>query len=116
MNHAVRAAIASAFIFPGAGHFLLRHYVRGLIFAVPALFIVCMLFINLMQVASSLSAQINTGTVALDPFLLFNKLHLALFESPYWAEGKWVLLASWVLSIVSAYFVGRKRDLAQPTP
>ena len=56
-NQAKRAAILSATIFPGAGLFFLRHYVRGCIFAVPAIVVIIMLFKNLFDVAINFTKQ-----------------------------------------------------------
>lgn len=115
MNNAKRAAIASAFIFPGAGLFMLGHRVRGCIFAVPAAAIIILLLIHLFQVATQLSNELDAkarrGDFGLDIPYLWNTLHGALFESPYWAEGKWLLLAAWLFSIMSSYAVGKKLDL-----
>lgn len=115
MNNAKRAAIASAFIFPGAGLFMLGHRVRGCIFAVPAAVIIILLFINLFSVAIQLSNELDTkaqrGDFGLNIPHLWNTLHAALFESPYWADGKWLLLAAWLFSIMSSYAVGKKLDL-----
>ena len=59
MSTAKRAAILSATIFPGAGLFFLRRYVRGCIFAVPAALIIIMLFKNLFTVAFRLNAELQ---------------------------------------------------------
>ncbi len=113
---AKRAALFSATIFPGAGLFFLRHYVRGCIFALPALLVVIMLFINLFSVAFQLNAELSAeaakGNFALDIGHMWNTLHGAIFASPYWEQGKWILLASWLLSIISSYFAGKKIDIA----
>lgn len=117
MTHAKRAAIASAFIFPGAGLFMLGQRLRGCVFAVPATLIIGLLFINLLQVALQLSNELDAkakrGDFGLDIPYLWNSLHGAVFESPYWAEGKWLLLAAWLFSIMSSYAVGKKRDLEE---
>lgn len=117
MTHAKRAAIASAFIFPGAGLFMLGQRLRGCVFAVPAALIIGLLFINLLQVALQLSNELDAkakrGDFGLDIPYLWNSLHGAVFESPYWAEGKWLLLAAWLFSIMSSYAVGKKRDLEE---
>ncbi|AQT61500.1 hypothetical protein CBP51_12565 [Cellvibrio mixtus] len=115
MTHAKRAAIASAFIFPGAGLFMLGQRWRACVFAVPSAVIIGLLFINLMQVALQLSNELDAkakrGDFGLDLPYLWNTLHSAVFESPYWADGKWLLLAAWLFSIMSSYAVGKKRDL-----
>jgi hypothetical protein len=115
MNTAQRAAIASATIFPGAGLFLLRQYVRGLIFSVPALIIVAMLFMNMLKVSSRISDQLAQQEIPFDVVAIGQQLHLAIFDSPYWQEGKWILLASWLLSIISSYYAGKKIDLQNAT-
>jgi hypothetical protein len=117
MSMANRAAIVSATVFPGAGLFLLRHYVRGLIFAVPATIIIAMLFANVMDVAlklnKELKLQAEMGNFSFDIAHMTTELHAAFFSSPYWSQGKWILLASWILSIISSYFAGKKLDQAQ---
>jgi ABC-type amino acid transport system permease subunit len=113
-SQAKRAAILSATIFPGAGLFFLRRYVRGCVFAIPALIVIVMLFKNLFTVAFQLqdqmAAEAAKGIFMPDISHLWNSLHGALFASPYWQQGKWILLASWVLSIISSYFAGQKVD------
>ncbi len=115
LSYALRAAISSACIFPGAGLFLLRRYVRGCIFAIPAAWIVLMLFANVFSTAFAINAELqrqaDEGNYAFDVVAIFHQLHSALFTSPYWQDGKWILLASWLLSIISSYFVGKKLDM-----
>jgi hypothetical protein len=114
LSNAKRAAILSATLFPGAGLFFLRSYVRGCIFAIPALIIIVMLFKNLIDEAiklnRELAEQAERGNLALDITHLWSSLHSALFTSPYWEQGKWILLASWILSIISSYAAGKKID------
>lgn len=113
-SQANRAAILSATIFPGAGLFFLRHYIRGCIFALPALLVIIMLFKNLFSVAFKLNRELADeaakGNYAFDISHMWNSLHGALFTSPYWEQGKWILLASWIFSIISSYFAGAKTD------
>jgi hypothetical protein len=118
-SQAKRAAILSATIFPGAGLFFLRSYVRGCVFAVPALVVIVMLFKNLFAVAFQLQDQMaleaERGNFMPDISHMWNSLHGAIFSSPYWQQGKWILLASWILSIISSYFAGQKLDQAKRT-
>lgn len=117
MTHAKRAVIASAFIFPGAGLILLGQRLRGCIFALPAAAIIGLLLVNLFQVAAQLSDELKAkaarGDLQLDLPYLWHSLHNAFFSSPYWEQGKWLLLAAWLLSIISSYAVGKKLDLAR---
>ena len=116
LSLAKRAAILSAAIYPGAGLFFLRHYLRGCIFAIPATLIIILLFKNLFDTAVALNKQLAAeaakGNYAIDLGHLWSSLHASLFNSPYWDQGKWILLASWMLSIISSYFAGKKMDIA----
>lgn len=116
LSLAKRAAILSAAIYPGAGLFFLRHYLRGCIFAIPATLIIILLFKNLFDTAVALNKQLAAeaakGNYAIDVGHLWSSLHASLFNSPYWDQGKWILLASWMLSIISSYFAGKKMDIA----
>lgn len=115
----MRAAISSACIFPGAGLFMLRQYLRGCIFAIPAAAIIAMMFKNLFTTAVAINAQLQrqaeAGHFGFDFAIIFQQLHNSIFASPYWQDGKWILLASWLLSIASSYFVGKKFDVQQHT-
>lgn len=115
VSYAMRAAVCSACIFPGAGLFMLRQHLRGCIFAVPAAVILLLLFKDLFAAAfrinDRLKEQAELGNFSFDFIALFHELHGSLFASPYWQDGKWILLASWLLSIASSYFVGKKFDL-----
>ncbi len=115
MSHAKRAAIVSACIFPGAGLLMLREYLRGCIFALPAALIILLLFKNListaLEISRHLDAEAKQGNFAFDVVAIYHQLHAAFFTSPYWDDGKWILLASWFFSILSSYFAGKKRDL-----
>lgn len=117
MSYAKRAAIASACIFPGAGLIMLREWLRGCIFAVPSALIIALLFKNLintaLQISAHLDAEAKRGNFAFDAIGIYHQLHQSFFTSPYWQDGKWMLLASWLLSILSSYFAGKKRDLQQ---
>ncbi|MDF3012998.1 MAG: hypothetical protein K0Q78_1202 [Cellvibrio sp.] len=57
-----------------------------------------------------MAAEAAKGIFMPDISHMWNSLHGALFASPYWQQGKWILLASWVLSIISSYFAGQKVD------
>lgn len=113
MQNAKRAAIASAFIYPGAGLFLLKHYVRGCVFAIPATIVILMLFANLLHVSAELNREIAGQMIS--PALIhmmWVKLHSAFYDAPTWQNGKWLLLASWILSIISSYSAGKQLDVA----
>jgi hypothetical protein len=71
------------------------------------------MMMDLLQAAAALQQDIQGES--LTPALiqhLWTSLHTALYESRALREGIWILLASWVLSIISSYFSGKKQDVA----
>ena len=113
MSQATRAALMSALIFPRAGLLMLRQYRRGLIFALPVLIILIMLFKQLFALATQIGADLNGHPEQLDILQVSEQLHTQIYSSAYWVQGKWIILASWLLSIVSSYANGHQLDLAQ---
>jgi hypothetical protein len=117
MNYAKRAALASLFIFPGGGFFLLKQYVRGVLYAAPAAVVIVLLFKNLIEVTLKISEQLNQniarGNLNIDLISLWSQLHGAFYSSPYWHNGKWILLVTWLLSGIASYYAGKKIDQQQ---
>lgn len=112
MKKATRAALLSSLVFPGLGLIYLRHYVRGSIFAVPAALVLFLFFHFLQQQAALISAELTQHPEQLDIMQIAQQLHSAIYNSSIWQEGRWVLLASWILSIPSSYTLGQKIDRA----
>ena len=110
MTKALRAALLSALVFPGAGLFSLRLYVRGCIFALPAILVLFLFFQFLQQQAALISVELTQHPERLDILQMATQLHDAIYASSVWQEGRWVLLASWILSIISSYTAGQKAD------
>lgn len=112
MKKSVQAALLSALVFPGAGHFMLKKPLPGTAFL--ALFLVGLAFFTLheVQLAMVLVDKIRNGQLAPDPLAI-----AAFLSAPSEAEnfpssalGLYLMLASWVGSMADAYRVGRKAD------
>jgi hypothetical protein len=112
MQKSTKAALYSAFVFPGVGLYWLKQYGRGSIFFIPAL--IAMLYI--MNGLLLVSGEINTkAAINPDIYLDFAFLLSAITSSiakniPYLIQAKWFFIAAWLLSIASSYFVGLSQD------
>jgi uncharacterized membrane protein YfbV (UPF0208 family) len=114
-SFASRAALMSLLLFPGVGLMWLGERVRGAIFAVPVLAIIVMWMRDIWRAAREYTeALVASGAPSFTELYasLFDKTHELLFASVWWQEGKMVLLASWLLSVVSSWVVGKRRDIA----
>ena len=123
MKKAEKAALYSAIVFPGAGLWWLKSYARALVFIVPACItlwhIGTRVFASASKTYFKMQEQAEEGLLAIDPASLTNmyeKLHHDIYASLGAQQQQLnvsiaILIASWICSIVSSYFVGKKIDL-----
>jgi hypothetical protein len=118
MKNALKGALLSGLVFPGLGHVNLKHYKRGialmLIVSVSLLVIVVKAVLQAFTIlekielegrAIEMSTILNATTQAstTSDSLLYNFLLL-------------LIILCWIIGIVDAYRIGKKRDLeAQST-
>ena len=112
MKKSTKAALYSALIFPGAGLYLLTHYVRGSVFFIPALLAILYIINGFRAVMSELSEKLK-----LDPYGLLDitrllhditasiNLHIPLYH-----QAISLFIVSWIISTISSYFAGKKQE------
>lgn len=109
MSKSLKAALLSAFVFPGLGHFYLRSHARGAVLAGLALAALVLVMSNAVDTAMQLSDAILTGELQPDPAAISE----ALARQPPPADAPLVngayaiLLLTWLFGIVDAYRLGR---------
>lgn len=108
MKKSTKAALYSAFVFPGVGLYWLKQYARGSVFFIPALLATLYIMKGLIVVSGELNANIQTNPEAyLDTTFLVNAVMLSVVKNiPYLIQAKWFFVAAWLLSIASSYFAG----------
>lgn len=110
MHKATKAALMSALIFPGCGHFYLKSKLRGAIFTLFSAGCLYVLISFAVKVANDLSERILSGDIALDISSLMAEISSQLNgsggDAPHVASL--LLLACWGISIIDSFIVGRK--------
>lgn len=108
----MKAALLSAFVFPGVGHFLLRKYISGTVLAGTAFAGLYFLIAKTVETALQISEKIQSGEVQLDAATITE-----LVSKPATATDAQllniaaaVLFVSWLIGIVDSYRVGRTQD------
>jgi len=112
MKKPLKAALFSAFIFPGTGHLLLKKYPSAIFFILFACAGLYLLFNDLLSRAKEILEKIQSGEVAADLASIAELVHqqsAEIMESL--SPALTILLITWVVSIVEAYRVGRKLEL-----
>ena len=111
MKKSVKAALFSAFIFPGAGQLLLKKYISAVYFAIFASIGLYLLFSNLLTRTQAILDKVQSGEISADIGVITAELHqqtasIAGSLSPALV----ILLVAWLVSVVEAYRVGSKDD------
>ena len=108
MDHAKKAALFNALLFPGCGHFYLKRYARGLVFLLPVLAGTLVLAWMVIGVGLSIikAAPFRKGTVQLENILQVTLDALRNVEYFSFLLLLFPILILWILSIVDAYYLG----------
>ena len=114
MNQALKAALFSAFIFPGSGQFLLKKHIRGALLASASILCLWILLSTALAKAQEISRKIQSGEIPLDITRITEEVsRLAAGSGSQQAEiATYALLVCWLAGIVDAYWVGRLQDKA----
>lgn len=109
MNKPLKAALFSAFIFPGLGQVILKKYFSAAFYAAFAGVGLYLLFSDLLSRAQDILTKIESGEVSAD---LATITHLVQQQSEATmaslTPALTIFMISWLVSIVEAYRVGRK--------
>lgn len=110
MHNATKAALISALIFPGCGHFYLKSKLRGAVFSLFSVGCLYVLFSFISKIAHDISEKIISGDIALD----INSLMVEISSQLNGSEGEapniatFLLLGCWGIAIIDSFILGRK--------
>lgn len=109
MNHATKAALYSALLFPGWGQIYLKHYKRGLVFIIPVLVGTLALAWSVIQVAAGIikAAPFKKGTVQFVNVIQVTVDAFKKLDFSYFAIMLILIAILWILSIFDAYQLGK---------
>jgi hypothetical protein len=115
MKKSVKAALLSALVFPGVGHFLLKRYARGLVLFVLTVLALVFVGNHTMQMASSIVDKIMSGEIAPDA----QTIAALISATPDGSDALMLNLATlvmivcWVVGIADSWRIGRIADTAE---
>jgi hypothetical protein len=110
MHKATKAALISAFVFPGCGHFYLKSNLRGAVFTLFSAGCLYVLISFAVKIANDISERILSGDIPLDASSLMAEISSQLNgiagEAPNIASL--LFLGCWVVAIIDSFIIGRK--------
>lgn len=115
MNPAIIAALLSAFICPGSGHFYLKRYNTGTLLSVVSLSGLVYLLYRAVERAQVISDRILSGELPLDFGVIFQEINQAGAHGDDMAITLATLafVISWFIGVIDAYRIGKNRPQAK---
>lgn len=111
MNKPLKAALFSAFIFPGSGQLLLKKYLSAAFFAFFTCIGLYLLLSDLLSRTHEILDKIQSGEVTANIASITELVHLQLASTTAsLSPALIILLITWLVSVVEAYRVGRKLE------
>lgn len=110
MKKTTKAILASMFLFPGVGQFMLKRPFSGTAFVILALTATVAIVIQTLSIATSIAARITSGEIAPDIMLVRTlvKEQLTNNDAQWVLQGAtWLLITVWAVSALDAYRVAR---------
>lgn len=109
MNTAIKAALLSAFLFPGSGQLYLKRYWRGLLMMMLMMMGLAIILVRSTVVTLNRLKAIQGEGNSIDISSIF---HLAETSSANAVIGNTAILvflvACWIFSVIDAYRIGKK--------
>jgi len=105
----------SGLIFPGYGQFVLKHYIRGIALIITGLACLVVIGVKVRQQAFVVLEKIEYGGGAIDMSEILNSVTLVDTTSgdAIYKFASLLLLFCWIIGIVDAYRIGRRKDLEE---
>ena len=112
MNKSIKAALLSAFVFPGLGHFFLKKHITGTVLAGSALASLALLISRAVERALQIFEKIRSGEVQPDIATITELVTKQSSETDATLLNiaSAVLIISFFIGIADSYRVGRAQD------
>ena len=111
MSKSLKAALLSALVFPGIGHFLLKKPVQGVLLSGVA--IVCLYFLltTAVEIAQQLSVKVQSGEIPMDVEKISEMVSQQLVGSDDQRINmpSLLLVICWLVGVVDSFRIGRSQ-------
>ncbi len=117
MKKSLKAALFSALVFPGSGHFLLKKHLQGAVLAGITILCVWVLASTALEMAQDISLKIQSGEIPLDVTRIMDEVSKQASAGDAQAANitTYLLLICWLVGIVDSYRLGRLQDKIDST-
>jgi hypothetical protein len=115
MNNSLKGALLSGLVFPGLGQVILKHYKRGIAFMLAVLAGLSVIVVKASQQALAIVEKIQSEGGAID----MNTISKAATQASTTSESfvfnlvLLLIIVCWIIGVVDAYRIGRKKDIEE---
>ena len=115
MNNSIKGALLSGLVFPGLGQVILKHYKRGIAFMLAVLAGLSVIVVKASQQALAIVEKIQSEGGAID----MNTISKAATQASTTSESfifnlvLLLIIVCWIIGVVDAYRIGRKKDIEE---
>lgn len=115
MSNSLKAALLSGLVFPGLGQVVLKRYRRGVVLMFIVLACLSIAVAKAVQQAFSILKRIELagGTINMDAISNAVTQSSTNSDSLVFNSILLLIIVCWILGVVDAYRIGKKRDLEE---
>ncbi len=115
MSNSLKAALLSGLVFPGIGQVVLKRYRRGVVLMLIVLACLSIVVAKAVQQAFFVLKQIELagGTINMDAISNAATQSSTNSDSIVFNAILLLIIVCWILGVVDAYRIGKKRDLEE---
>ena len=115
MNNSLKGAFLSGVVFPGLGQIILKHYKRGIALMLTVLASLLVIVVKAVQQALTILEKINSegGTINMSTISNIATQASTTFDSLIFNFVLLLMIFCWVIGVVDAYRIGKKKDLKE---
>jgi hypothetical protein len=113
MNNSLKGALLSGLVFPGLGQVMLKHYKRGAVLMLAITATLLAVLIKAVQQAFTILEKIESESGVIDMSTISSAATQAstTSDSLIFKLLLWLIIFCWVIGVVDAYRIGRKKDI-----
>ena len=113
MNNSLKGAFLSGLVFPGLGQVFLKHYKRGVVLILVVSASLLVIIIKAVQQANAILEKIESEGGAINMSTISNAATKAstTSESLIFKFFLLLIIFCWIIGVVDAYRIGRKKDI-----
>ena len=115
MSNSIKAVLLSGLVFPGVGQLVLKHYKRGIAFILATIAILLVIVLKAVEKSFTILEKIKAegGAISMNTITNATIQGSTPSESQTFKLLFFLFILIWIIGIVDAYRVGKRKDVEE---